>query len=114
LFAPHQEIIMRCRLLALALSLTTLGAAQSAWAGQEMLDIDPKWRSRIAKEKVKQGALERQAQSQSNRSGDSTNVQCGSQNIGNLNTGGRIGAAPREVFVFAPNAINVVNGRGCR
>ena len=27
--------------------------------------------------------------------------------------GGRIGAAPREVFVFAPNAINIVGRGGC-
>ena len=39
---------------------------------------------------------------------------CGSQNIGNLDTGGRIGTAPREVFVFAPNAINIVGRGGCQ
>ena len=38
---------------------------------------------------------------------------CGSQSIGNVNTGGNIGTAPREVFVFAPNAINLVSGNGC-
>ena len=31
-----------------------------------------------------------------------------------LDYGGKIGRGPREVFVFAPNAINFVDGRGCR
>ena len=41
-------------------------------------------------------------------------ADCGSQSIGNVNTGGKIGAAPREVFVFAPNAINLVTAQGCK
>ena len=43
-----------------------------------------------------------------------TGNDCGSQNIGNVNTNGRIGSQPREVFVYAPNSVNVVTRGGCR
>jgi hypothetical protein len=92
---------------------TLLVAGSHAFAGEETLDIDTRFRAKIAKEKVKQGALERQANAAGNATGtDSPN--CGSQSIGNVNTGGRPGTAPREVFVFAPNAINLVGPGGCR
>ncbi|MEO5698762.1 MAG: hypothetical protein ABIQ60_16700 [Burkholderiaceae bacterium] len=76
-----------------------------------MLDIDTKWRAKIAKEKIKQSARDRVE----NGKGDGAdNGRCGSQSIGNVNTGGRPGSGPREVFVFAPNAINIVGPGGCR
>lgn len=83
---------------------------QHARADEGEFDIDPKFRAKIAKEKVKrainqQGVL---------KDGTNNDASCGSQSIGNINTGGRIGAAPREVFVFAPNAINLVSGQGCK
>jgi hypothetical protein len=55
--------------------------------------------------------MQRNAQTQGSGPAD---AKCGSQSIGNVDTNGRIGAAPREVFVFAPNAINLVSGPGCR
>ena len=64
------------------------------------------------KEKAKQNALE--ANNFDFNGNGPGNAQCGSQNIGNVDTGGKIGAAPREVFVFAPNSINLVTGRGCQ
>lgn len=82
----------------------------SAFAGEEIFDVDTKFRAKIAKEKVKQGARDR-ADNQNDKGIDNG---CGSQNIGNIETGGRPGAAPREVFVFAPNAINLVGAGGCR
>lgn len=82
-----------------------------AFAGEEIFDIDTKFRSKIAKEKVKQGARDR-ADNKADKGGIDNG--CGSQNIGNVDTGGRPGAAPREVFVFAPNAINLVGAGGCR
>lgn len=81
-----------------------------AFASEEELDIDTRFRAKIVKEKVRQAALERKLGALGKGLDSPT---CGSQNIGNIDTGGRPGTAPREVFVFAPNAINIVSGRGC-
>lgn len=91
----------------------TLGACASAFAGQELLEVDSRFRAKIAKEKIRIGAQERKAEEQG-KSLDQNQGTCGSQRIGNIDTGGRIGAAPREVFVFAPNAINIVGRGGCQ
>lgn len=88
-----------------------LATGLNGYAGEENFEIDNKFRAKIAKEKVKQAANER-ASNKSDKGID--NADCGSQNIGNIDTGGRPGAAPREVFVFAPNAINLVGAGGCR
>jgi hypothetical protein len=73
--------------------------------------MDPRFRAKVVKEKIKMKALEFDFM----RNGqDGADTQCGSQNIGTVDTGGKIGRGPREVFVFAPNAINFVDGRGCR
>ncbi len=88
-----------------------LSLGPQAVAGEEMLDLETRFRAKLAKEKLKQSALERE---NSKLGKGIDNAQCGSQNIGNVDTGGRIGAAPREVFVFAPNAVNLVTGTGCR
>ena len=85
-----------------------------AYASQETLDIDTKFRAKIAKEKVKQGFQQRSAQNSARDSNQAADPSCGSQSIGNIDTNGRIGTAPREVFVFAPNAVNVVTAGGCR
>jgi len=87
-----------------------LAPAFGAFAGDEIFDVDTKFRAKIAKEKVKQGARDRA----DNKNDKGIDNGCGSQNIGNIDTGGRPGAAPREVFVFAPNAINLVGAGGCR
>jgi hypothetical protein len=102
-----------------SLAIAALSAAGAqAFAGEEMLDVDTRFRAKIAKEKIKMEALERRAQSASangNGNGNGTPAPaCGSQSIGNLDTDGRIGATPREVFVFAPNAINLVTASGCK
>lgn len=88
-----------------------LATGSHGFAGEEMLDIDTRFRAKIAKEKLKQSARERA----DNAKGDGADKgQCGSQNIGNIDTGGRPGSGPREVFIFAPNAINLVGPGGCR
>lgn len=86
-----------------------MSAGLQAYAGSEMLDIDSRFRAKIAKEKIRAGAQEREAEARGQSLNDRS--RCGSQSIGNIDTGGRIGTQPREVFVFAPNAINIV-GRG--
>jgi hypothetical protein len=93
--------------------LATLGvsAAHAQDAGADF-DIGPKFRAKIAKEKAKQAARQSDGLGSQNGSGSNDAPQCGAQNIGNVDTNGRPGAAPREVFVFAPNAINLVSN-GC-
>ena len=95
----------------IALVAITLGSGLNAIAGPELLAVDSKFRAKIAKEKIRAAAQERKAEEQG-KTLDQSN--CGSQSIGNVDTGGRIGAAPREVFVFAPNAINIVGRGACR
>ncbi len=89
-----------------------LAAATQGFASEAEFDIDPRTRAKIAKEKVRHGALLRESANLSNKGLD--NANCGSQNIGNIDTNGRPGSSPREVFVFAPNAVNIVTARGCR
>jgi hypothetical protein len=93
----------------LLISLTAIAPAQDA---DGAFDIDSKFRSKIAKEKAKQAALQSRTDKSGNGAAEST--ECGSQNIGNVNLNGRPGSQPREVFVFAPNAINLVSANACR
>lgn len=78
-------------------------------------DVDSRFKAKIMKEKARQN---QQVVSNFNftqaTGANPGDADCGSQNIGNVNTGGRAGTAPREVFVFAPNAINLVSGAGCK
>jgi len=106
-----KKLILKC----LAIAALSAAGAQ-AYAGEEMLDVETRFRAKIAKEKIKLEFQERRAQELSSKAnGDSAPApSCGSQSIGNVDTDGRIGAAPREVFVFAPNAINLVTASGCK
>jgi hypothetical protein len=75
-------------------------------------DVDSKFRAKIVKEKARQASIAAEQDKNKNGPGN-PDAECGSQNIGNVNTNGRPGQSPREIFVFAPNSINVVSGRGC-
>ena len=99
------------RSVRMALFAAALGLACNTFAGTELLGVESKFRARIAKEKIRTSAQQRRAEEQS-KAADGQ-ASCGSQNIGNIDTDGR-GPAPREVFVFAPNAINIVGRGGCR
>lgn len=101
------------RTCTMLLAATVLGSSLTAFAGQEMLLLEAPQRAKVAKEKIKAGAKQRKADEQENKAGDQ-DASCGSQSIGNIDTGGRPGTGPREVFVFAPNAINIVGRGGCR
>jgi hypothetical protein len=97
--------------LAATALLATAQLAQAA--GLADFDIDPRFQAKINKEKAKKN--QRDAQPFDFNNGNaSANPNCGSQSIGNVNGNGRIGATPREIFVFAPNSINLVTGRGCQ
>lgn len=107
---------MRSALVHVAILALAAATAVPAFAGQEMMDIDSNYRARIAKEKLRMAAAKRESDKlgqNSQSAGQSANAQCGSQSIGTVDTGGRGGRAPREVFVFAPNAINIVGRGGC-
>ena len=108
---------LRIVLLALALgSGATAFAGPTTFAGPEMLDLDARFRAKLAKEKIRTAAQERQNDTEE-RSPDEKPMdasRCGSQSIGNIDSGGRAGAAPREEFVFAPNSINIVGRGACR
>jgi len=100
---------------------TLIVGALAALAGQSAhaaglfagYDVDPQFRAKIMKEKAKQNQ-QNSDQFNFNSNGSSSSAQCGSQSIGNVDSGGKIGASPREVFVFAPNAINIVPTGGCK
>lgn len=94
----------------LAAVVGTLGAVSTAHAADDAdFDINPKFRAKIAKEKAKQAVTA----NAKGKKDDSSSSDCGSQNIGNIEASG-IGRGPREVFIFAPNTINVVSGSGCK
>lgn len=96
------------------LAAIALGSSITAFAGQEMMMLDAPQRAKVAKEKIRAAARQRQLDEQEKSSSSDQAANCGSQSIGNVDTGGRPGTAPREVFVFAPNAINVIGNGGCR
>jgi hypothetical protein len=105
--APTPKILM----LAVA-GLLAAGPAFASTFGDS--EVDSKFRAKVMKEKAKM-ASEQSSQERKNRSATDgfSDAECGSQSIGNVNTNGRPGTGPREVFVFAPNAINIVSGNGC-
>lgn len=99
------------KLISIALLLTT---APQAFAEEGEADLDSRFRAKLMKEKAKINAEQANQNLKDRRADAAANdTDCGSQNIGNVNTNGRPGTAPREIFVFAPNAINIVNSRGC-
>jgi hypothetical protein len=99
-------------LQAIAFAVLAL-AGPHARAGDDSLDIETRFRAKIAKEKVKQAARERELD-RKDKNVPAAAPDCGSQNIGVIDNSERPGAPPREVFVFAPNAINLVTGKGCQ
>lgn len=103
----------RTRTTRMLLAAIALGSGIPAFAGQEMMMLEAPQRAKVAKEKIRAGARQRKLDEQEKKSSDES-ASCGSQSIGNIDTGGFAGPAPREVFVFAPNAVNVVTRGGCR
>lgn len=94
-----------------ALATTQLAHAAGLFGGQEMDSLS---RAKVMKEKVKLDNKKANNFDFTNDGDASSEAQCGSQNIGNVDTGGKKGAAPREVFVFAPNAININSSQSCK
>lgn len=93
--------------------LCLLVAGQAARASDGDSDLDTRFRAKLMKEKAKLNAEQTNPALKPRELGPVSDAECGSQNIGNVNTNGKPGSAPREIFVFAPNAINIVNTRAC-
>jgi hypothetical protein len=97
----------------LAVSLVgLLAVGESAYATFQLspdMDLDARRRAVIAKHRAKQAAA---TSSSSNATNDQNGGECGSQNIGNVNTVGRPGQGPREIVIVG-EFTNVVTGK-CR
>ncbi len=104
------------RLCAALLCAGVAATALNTRAAETDNELDTRFRARLMKEKSKLNAEESNPllkQRDVATGAAPLDATCGSQNIGNVNTGGQPGAAPREIFVFAPNAINIVGPRAC-
>jgi hypothetical protein len=100
----------KCSVLAVSL-VGLLAAGESAYATFQLspdMDLDARRRAVIAKHRAKQAA----ATSNGNATGGQNGGECGSQNIGNVNTVGRPGQGPREIVIVG-EFTNVVTGK-CR
>lgn len=112
--APLTLSLGRLLALATAALVATSPAAHAAGLFSDQ-DVDSRFKAKIMKEKAKQNQrVVNSFNFTQAGAGNAGDADCGSQNIGNVNTGGRPGTAPREVFVFAPNAINLVSDSGCK
>lgn len=108
--SPRKSFVLFAATVAVALlAASQLAQAAGIFADQ---DVDPRFKAKIMKEKAKQNS--QLANNFNFTNGAPSSAQCGSQSIGNVDTGGKIGTTPREVFVFAPNAINLVSSQGCK
>lgn len=91
-----------------------LVASHAVPAAESDLDLDTRFRARLMKEKAKLNAeLTNPALKPRELGPPSPEAECGSQVIGSIDTNGKPGTAPRDIFVYAPNAINIVNQRSC-
>lgn len=120
---PLQDLeITGIAILATAVLALLLQASPAQAYDLDQGELNTRFSAKVAKERTRQNTIQ-QMQDRNDRFDDRFGVgqgrgvngnDCGSQNIGNVNTGGRTGSQPREVFVYAPNSVNVVTRGGCR
>lgn len=96
---------------AIALALSVL--LTTAHADDLLGELDPIIRAKLMKQKLRMSALESSALRKGGGADGEERGTC-SQEIGTFDTKGRAGTMPREVVIYAPNAINIASGRGCR
>lgn len=108
--------ITRAVILAAAVFAAVAHGTPARAVDLENGDIGTRFSAKIAKERTRANTLQQQQDRRDRRDfqNDTAGAECGSQNIGNVQTNGRIGSQPREVFVYAPNSVNVVTRGGCR
>ena len=103
------KLIITTIVLSIAAALALAASAQAAGLGA---DLDPRTRAKLAKAKAKTAT--ELADNFNFLDQGQKKADCGSQSVGNVNLNGQAGTGPREIFVFAPNAINIVGPRGCQ
>jgi hypothetical protein len=105
------RLIITTLLLSIAAALTLASSAQAMDGSAE---LDPRARAKIAKAKAKVATQEAENFNFLDKSNEEKKAECGSQSVGNVELNRQAGTGPREIFVFAPNAINIVGPRGCQ
>jgi predicted nicotinamide N-methyase len=78
--------------------LLTIASLAHAAANPDPPDVDPDIMARVAKERTKR-ATTATGQNAAALSKADSNVACGAVDIGNVNTGGRIGMTPPQITV---------------
>ncbi len=104
------KLVISTLVLSIVSALALAGAAHAAGAP----DLDPRTRAKIAKAKAKAAAEEAENFNFLSNGSGQKKAECGSQQIGNINLNRQAGVGPREIFIFAPDAINIVGPRGCQ
>jgi hypothetical protein len=105
------KLFLSTTLLSIAAVLALVTAAQAAGVAN---DLDPERRAKIAKAKAKMASEQAENFDFIGNGNGQKKADCGSQSIGNINLNRQAGTGPREIFVFAPDAINIVGPRGCQ
>lgn len=105
------KLIIPTIVLSIAAALALGASAQTAGVGN---DLDARTRAKIAKAKAKTASKESENFNFLDKGNGEKKPDCGSQSIGNVDLNRQAGTGPREIFVFAPNAINIVGPRGCQ
>lgn len=108
--------VIRAVILAVAVFAAIAHGTPARAVDLDNNDIGTRFSAKIAKERTRANTIQQMQDRRDRRDlgNDVAGADCGSQNIGNVNTNGRIGSQPREVFVYAPNSVNVVTRGGCR
>lgn len=109
--------VARFTILAVAAVAVLLQAVPASAYDSGQGELETRFSAKVAKERTRQNTLQQNQDRRSrldSRYGQDSAAECGSQSIGNVNSNGRIGSQPREVFVYAPNSVNVVTRGGCR
>lgn len=101
-------LVKAAGLIALLCAFQNAAVAASA----EVEDVDAGKRSKIMRARMLANMQMAKDARLDNGVGDM--ADCGSQNIGVINQAAMRGRMPRDLVVYAPGAINVVSGRGCR
>ncbi|MDS4072197.1 MAG: hypothetical protein RKL24_03500 [Defluviicoccus sp.] len=102
--------VCKSKILAIPLVAVLMSSGLCHAVMPEGIDMDPKFRAKIMKQRAKQNSKMSEMTQEHDDDGQD---ECGSQNIGVIESNGKPGSTPKEVIVYAPNAINVVSGR-CR
>ena len=109
------KLVIGTLVLSVIAALALVSAVQAADGSS---DLDTRQRAKIAKAKAKAaGAEAENFNFLSNGNGNGKGAEqpaCGSQSIGNVQLNRQAGVGPREIFIFAPDAINIVGPRGCQ